>query len=72
MKSTLDDAFQSLATTFFLEHPNIAHEWRTVKSRLSEDRVDLVCAPGAANEVYGFESHPVRGEGVIPLAVHQK
>jgi hypothetical protein len=52
MKSTLDDAFQSLATTFFLEHPTIAHEWRTVKNRLSEDRVDLVCAPGAANEVY--------------------
>jgi hypothetical protein len=52
MKSTPEDAFQSLAKTFFLEHPNIAHEWRTVKGRLSGDRVDLVCAPGAANEVY--------------------
>ena len=52
MKSTPDDAFQSLAKTFFLDHPEIAHEWRTVKSRLSGDRLDLVCAPGAANEVY--------------------
>jgi hypothetical protein len=52
MKGTPDDAFQWLAKTFFLEHPKIAHEWRTVKSRLSRDRVDLICAPGAANEVY--------------------
>jgi len=52
MKSTPNDAFQALAKTFFLDHPEIGHEWRTVKSGLSGDRVDLVCAPGSSNEVY--------------------
>jgi hypothetical protein len=52
MKSMPDDVFRSLADAFLLDHPQISHEWRTVKSRLSADRVDLVCAPAAANEVY--------------------
>ena len=52
MNTSPDDAFESLAKAFFLNHPEISHEWRRVKSRLSGDRVDLVCAPGAANEVY--------------------
>ena len=52
MNTSPDDAFESLAKAFLLNHPEISHEWRRVKSRLSGDRVDLVCAPGAANEVY--------------------
>ncbi|HEV7613488.1 MAG TPA: hypothetical protein VGO37_16540 [Steroidobacteraceae bacterium] len=47
-----DDVFRSLANAFLLDHPQVSHEWRTVKSRLSADRVDLVCAPGAEDEVY--------------------
>ena len=52
MKTEPDDVFRSLANAFLLDHPQVSHEWRTVKSRLSADRVDLVCAPGDANEVY--------------------
>ena len=52
MKSDPDDAIKSLANAFFVDHPEIAHEWRTVKSWWWGDGVDLVCAPGAANEVY--------------------
>jgi hypothetical protein len=52
MKSTPDGAFESLAKAFFLDHPEIAHEWRAVKGRVSGDRLDLVCAPGSSNEVY--------------------
>jgi hypothetical protein len=63
MKTNPDAAFQSLAKAFFADHPDISHEWRTVKNRLSGDRIDLVCAPGTPNEVYAS----LAGSGQIAI-----
>lgn len=52
MRSPLDTAFESLARAFLIQHPEIPHVWRTVPSALWGERVDLICAPGAENEVF--------------------
>ena len=52
MMTDLDRAFERLAKEFLAQHPEIQHEWRTVKSRWSSDRTDLVCAVGTPNEVF--------------------
>jgi len=48
----LDRAFESLAKEFLAAHPEVGHEWREVRSRRDGDRTDLICGPGAANEVF--------------------
>jgi hypothetical protein len=48
----LADAFVQLANEFLAEHPAIAHEWRRVESYTYGTRLDLVCAPGSAREVF--------------------
>ena len=45
-------SFESLAKQLLVVHPEIPHEWRTVKSWLAPDRLDLICAAGAPNEVF--------------------
>jgi hypothetical protein len=44
--------FESRARDMLSRHPAIPHEWRRVKSRWTGDRLDLVCNPGAPNEVF--------------------
>jgi hypothetical protein len=48
----LDRAFERLAKAFLSYHPEVAHEWRQVKSRVDGDRIDLVCGAGSPNEVF--------------------
>ena len=51
MPTDLDRAFESLARGFLADHPEISHEWHTVKS-WGGDRLDLVCRLGTQNEVF--------------------
>lgn len=44
--------FEKLATDYLGVHPDVAHEWRRIKDRISRDRTDLVCAPGTDKEVF--------------------
>ena len=52
MTSPLDQGFEARAKAFLAAHPDIPHEWREIRSHLLAPRVDLVCAPGAVNEVF--------------------
>ena len=52
VETDLDAAFERLAKAFLAEHPEVRHEWRKEKSLGSYERVDLICAPGAPNEVF--------------------
>jgi hypothetical protein len=44
--------FESLARDMLARNPAIKHEWRPIDSRSSGDRLDLVCNPKTANEVW--------------------
>jgi hypothetical protein len=44
--------FESLARDLLARNPAIKHEWRPIDSRWSGDRLDLVCNPQSANEVW--------------------
>jgi hypothetical protein len=44
--------FESLARDMLARNPAIKHEWRPIDSRGSGDRLDLVCNPKTANEVW--------------------
>ena len=43
--------FEALARHFLAEHPEIRHEWRSIKD-ISGGRTDLVCLGGNAVEVF--------------------
>ena len=51
MPDPIDAAFESLARAFLAEHPEVVHEWRSVKHWWGSRR-DLVCAPDSPAEVY--------------------
>ena len=44
--------FESSARDMLARNPAIKHEWRPMASRWSGDRLDLVCNPKTANEVW--------------------
>ena len=48
----LQTAFERQARAFLGARPHIQHEWRDVTSGLTGDRRELVCAAGAANEIF--------------------
>lgn len=48
----LDRAFQNLAKQFLAQNPGVPHEWREIRSHISGNRVDLICAPDTLNEVF--------------------
>ena len=47
-----ESIFESLARDMLARNPAIKHEWRPIDSRSSGDRLDLVCNPKTANEVW--------------------
>ena len=47
-----ESIFESLARDMLARNPAIKHEWRPIDSRWSGDRLDLVCNPKSANEVW--------------------
>lgn len=66
--SLLQKSFEHRARAFFAAHPEIRHQWRESASRLVGTRLDVICAPGASNEVFASLSvgqltvGPTRGE----------
>ena len=52
MRSRPDNVFEALARQFLAQYPALPHEWRTIPSVMSGDRIDLVCAPGSDIEVW--------------------
>jgi hypothetical protein len=59
-KSKLDQEFESLATAWLHEHPEIPCEWRHIHSPLWGEHITLVCAPNTAHEFYvGLMGHQI-------------
>jgi len=52
MTARPENEFESLARDMLSRNPDIGHEWRPQTSRLSGDRLDLVCSPGTDDEVW--------------------
>ena len=44
--------FQAMARRLLAVHVNVPHQWRTVPSVVSGDRIDLVCGDGSRPEVW--------------------
>ena len=44
--------FESLARDMLARNPAIKHEWRPIDSHWSGGRLDLICNPTTANEVW--------------------
>jgi len=49
---TAETIFESLARELLARNPSIKHEWRPIRSRWSGHRLDLMCNPETANEVW--------------------
>jgi len=49
--TNVDLVFERLARELLAQHPEIPHEWRPIR-RWWGKRLDLICAPGAPNEVF--------------------
>ena len=45
-------AFEAMAKRFLAAHADIPHQWRTVPSKVSGDRVDLICGDTSRPEVW--------------------
>jgi hypothetical protein len=52
MTDTLGAVFEELARAMLARCPTIPHEWRPIPSRWFGDRLDLVCNPNTADEVW--------------------
>jgi hypothetical protein len=50
-KTEMDLAFEQLARDYLLQHPEVPHEWREIKS-WNGARLDLICGVGRPNEVF--------------------
>jgi hypothetical protein len=49
--TAIDQEFERLVREFFMDHPEIVHEWRDVKE-LFGSRRDIICEAGTPREVF--------------------
>ena len=57
--------FRELVTPVLDRHPDIAYEWRDIRSWWWGNRIDLVCGVGSAHEVYASLSDGQITVGIV-------